>query len=459
MGRWDSKPDVDYPLNGEIRVKDEGGVDITDGEILAVTGSSGPRLLVTKADADTTALRDAPLFVAFGNAAANSILAAHPWRLIRNVDTSAATINDPVYLSGTAGGWTLTPPAVAVQVGVVEKVSATTGAILLAPGMLRSSSTSLLGAAMVDNALVRGDGTARIQPGTANAIWYLDDTGLLRAPLAVDGTPIYSAVRFEGSSGVYGTIGCISTGPEYRISTSSSAMLLKIDAAGALTLEAGDGAGVGDLTLTVGDELILTAYTGWKVEGTSYTTAQIVDLFAIAGLAVTDGNIIVGNGTTWVAESGSTARKRLGIGPPEQNYKAVANQQSVTSAVTVTFPQQALDSDEVTYSGGEHTVSVAGTYAVEWWVAVTAGTSGSGTVLEVWMTDDTALQGTDVETAGTRGYASDTPGAVISGKRLIALDAGDTVMLKAERTAGAGTCTVGAGTGSGGGAFTIQRIG
>ena len=35
-------------------------------------------------------------------------------------------------------------------------------------------------------------------------------------------------------------------------------------------------------------------------------------LAAIAGLAVTDGNIIVGNGTTFVAESGSTARTSLG---------------------------------------------------------------------------------------------------------------------------------------------------
>lgn len=37
-------------------------------------------------------------------------------------------------------------------------------------------------------------------------------------------------------------------------------------------------------------------------------------LEAIAGLAKTDGNIIVGNGTTWVAESGATARTSLGLG-------------------------------------------------------------------------------------------------------------------------------------------------
>lgn len=33
----------------------------------------------------------------------------------------------------------------------------------------------------------------------------------------------------------------------------------------------------------------------------------------ISGLAVTDGNFIVGDGTNWVAESGATARASLGI--------------------------------------------------------------------------------------------------------------------------------------------------
>lgn len=37
-------------------------------------------------------------------------------------------------------------------------------------------------------------------------------------------------------------------------------------------------------------------------------------LSAIAALAVADGNIIVGDGATWVAESGATARTSLGVG-------------------------------------------------------------------------------------------------------------------------------------------------
>ncbi len=40
--------------------------------------------------------------------------------------------------------------------------------------------------------------------------------------------------------------------------------------------------------------------------------AYSAKLLAIAALAVTDGNIQVGNGTTWVAESGATARTSLG---------------------------------------------------------------------------------------------------------------------------------------------------
>ncbi len=47
-------------------------------------------------------------------------------------------------------------------------------------------------------------------------------------------------------------------------------------------------------------------------------------LAAIAGLTATDGNFIVGNGSTWVAESGSTARTSLGlaIGSDVQAYDA-----------------------------------------------------------------------------------------------------------------------------------------
>lgn len=71
-------------------------------------------------------------------------------------------------------------------------------------------------------------------------------------------------------------------------------------------------------------KLNLVADTDYLTPSTAALTYQPLDagLTDIAGLAVTDGNIIVGNGTNWVAESGATARASLGlvIGTDVQAY-------------------------------------------------------------------------------------------------------------------------------------------
>lgn len=76
--------------------------------------------------------------------------------------------------------------------------------------------------------------------------------------------------------------------------------------------------GIGTLTssggtLTIDETASLSDYAQNSDIG---TTIQAYDagLNDISGLAVTDGNIIVGNGTNWVAESGATARTSLGLG-------------------------------------------------------------------------------------------------------------------------------------------------
>ena len=76
-------------------------------------------------------------------------------------------------------------------------------------------------------------------------------------------------------------------------------------------------------TLSIGGTAITATATELNyVDGvTSDIQTQIngkqdsdTDLTAIAALANTDGNFIVGNGSTWVAESGATARTSLGVG-------------------------------------------------------------------------------------------------------------------------------------------------
>lgn len=68
------------------------------------------------------------------------------------------------------------------------------------------------------------------------------------------------------------------------------------------------------------------------------TDVQAYDagLADIAGLAVTDGNVIVGDGTNWVAESGATARASLGlaIGTDVQAYDADTAKTDVAQSFT-----------------------------------------------------------------------------------------------------------------------------
>jgi len=109
-------------------------------------------------------------------------------------------------------------------------------------------------------------------------------------------------------------------------------------------------------TLSTG-ALTPSSIVGWVI-GTD-VQAWDTQLDDIAALALTDGNIIVGNGTNWVAESGATARTSLGattvgnalfiaateaaaqqaisveVGVDVQAYSATTNTQKNNDAATV----------------------------------------------------------------------------------------------------------------------------
>lgn len=85
-----------------------------------------------------------------------------------------------------------------------------------------------------------------------------------------------------------------------------------------------------DANLPAGNVIVVDADIGSTVQ------AYNAKLAAVAGLAVTDGNIIVGNGSTFVAENGATARTSLGlaIGSDVQAYDADTAKTDVAQTFT-----------------------------------------------------------------------------------------------------------------------------
>jgi hypothetical protein len=90
--------------------------------------------------------------------------------------------------------------------------------------------------------------------------------------------------------------------------------------AGSTTIAAIAALAVTDSNIIVGNGTTWVAESGATARASlgltigTHVQAWDADLDAIAALAKTDSNIIVGNGTTWVAESGATARTSLGLG-------------------------------------------------------------------------------------------------------------------------------------------------
>ena len=127
--------------------------------------------------------------------------------------------------------------------------------------------------------------------------------------------------------------------------------------------------------------------------------AYDADLTAIGGLAKTDSNIIVGNGSTWVAESGSTARTSLGvaIGSNVQAYDAdltaIGGLAKTDSNIIV-----GNGSTWVAESGATARTSLGlGTAADVQFDSFGVGTAASGTTGEIRATNDvTAFYSSDV---------------------------------------------------------------
>ena len=125
-----------------ITVYNGTGITINAGQLLHVVGydAGNAALEVELADADTSG-KPTHLIAneSINNAATGAAVQAYT---LTAQNTSAGSVGDPVYLSATAGGWTLTAPTGADQiaqvVGFVTVSHATTGEILFRSDVLIS---------------------------------------------------------------------------------------------------------------------------------------------------------------------------------------------------------------------------------------------------------------------------------------------------------------------------------
>jgi len=130
----------------------------------------------------------------------------------------------------------------------------------------------------------------------------------------------YTLIKFTGTPGGTCTV-TIDPNNIQRIytiyNTTNQTVIMSQGSGSTVSVPAGevaqlyaDGAGSGASVVQLTDKLKDVLYSG---DIGSTVQGYDADLAAIGALAKTDGNFIVGNGSTWVAESGNTALNSLGV--------------------------------------------------------------------------------------------------------------------------------------------------
>jgi hypothetical protein len=202
--------------------------------------------------------------------------------------------------AGETCAWELNAVHTVIRADFVNRLQAELAAMQNLGARGPSSST--------DNAIARFDGTTgKLLQDSGVTI---SDAGTIIGPSIQSSTSGGFTIRNNGGT-VVATFGAGGGENATMPATNMTSLQLTTDLA---ILHGGTGAS---------DAATARANLGLGI-GTD-VQAYSARLADIAGLAVTDGNIIVGDGTNWVAESGSTARASLGLGSmATQNANAVA---------------------------------------------------------------------------------------------------------------------------------------
>ena len=169
-----------------FKCRNETGGLLAAGTLVYPSGydSTTDRVLIVKADADDQTKPPMAVLIEAIDNNANGV--AYRAAECENLNTSAGSVGDPVYLSGTAGAWTLTAPTTGSvwEVGVISVDHATTGSIKFnCPGIWEKFGSAEFNDTVTLGGLIVSDATPDVEFKDTNA-----SAGDVNASIVVNAT-------------------------------------------------------------------------------------------------------------------------------------------------------------------------------------------------------------------------------------------------------------------------------
>jgi hypothetical protein len=218
-------------------------------------------------------------------------------------DTSTMTVGDHfggLIAGGTSGVWVISATPTGTTVTVDDTLTEENGGVFGAPvvGAAWWGTPDAAGYSLMPDRARAYAAAGRRNEFIQGTMSLQDKTAVDIEGGTIDGTPIGGTVT---AAGAFTTL-------------DASGAIVGASTLEAVTLESTQATGTAPLT--VASTTVVTNLNADLLDGESASAFQDADagLSDLAGLAVTDGNIIVGDGVNWVAESGATARTSLGAG-------------------------------------------------------------------------------------------------------------------------------------------------